>query len=113
MFNPITVDNFAALFYCMPMDRASDSMMKDLKIFILIGWDWNSFDYCLVYRFPVVLFGSPGISNCHTTRCNNSLYFLSIRLCFFILLNHDSFVYRDHSLTSKKLEGYHANRTTN
>ena len=25
--NPITVDNFAALFNCTPMDRASDSMM--------------------------------------------------------------------------------------
>ena len=25
--NPITVDNFAALFNCMPVDQASDSMM--------------------------------------------------------------------------------------
>ena len=25
--NPITVDGFAALFNCMPVDRASDSMM--------------------------------------------------------------------------------------
>ena len=25
--NPITVDNFAALFNCMPLDRASASMM--------------------------------------------------------------------------------------
>ena len=25
--NPITVDNFAALFNCTPVDRASDSMM--------------------------------------------------------------------------------------
>ena len=27
MINPITVDNFAALFNCTPVDRASDSMM--------------------------------------------------------------------------------------
>ena len=27
VINPITVDNFAALFNCTPMDRASDSMM--------------------------------------------------------------------------------------
>ena len=27
MINPITVDSFAALFNCTPMDRASDSMM--------------------------------------------------------------------------------------
>ena len=27
VINPITVDNFAALFNCMPVDRASDYMM--------------------------------------------------------------------------------------
>ena len=27
VINPITVENFAALFNCMPVDRASDSMM--------------------------------------------------------------------------------------
>ena len=27
VINPITVDYFAALFICMPVDRASDSMM--------------------------------------------------------------------------------------
>ena len=27
VINPITVDNFAALFNCMPVDRASDSIM--------------------------------------------------------------------------------------
>ena len=27
VINPITVDNFAALFNCTPMDRASDSLM--------------------------------------------------------------------------------------
>ena len=27
VINPITVDNFAALYNCMPVDRASDSMM--------------------------------------------------------------------------------------
>ena len=27
VINPITVDNFAALFYCTPVDQASDSMM--------------------------------------------------------------------------------------
>ena len=43
------------------------------------------------YRFPVVLFGSPGISNCQTTRP---------RLRFFIVSKRDLFVYRDDSLTS-------------
>ena len=27
VINPITVDGYAALFYCTPVDRASDSMM--------------------------------------------------------------------------------------
>ena len=27
VINPITVDGYAALFNCMPVDRASDSMM--------------------------------------------------------------------------------------
>ena len=37
--NPITVDGFAALFNCMPVDRASDSMMAPNKSysFELVG----------------------------------------------------------------------------
>ena len=27
VINPITIDNFAAIFNCMPVDRASESMM--------------------------------------------------------------------------------------
>ena len=50
------------------------------------------------FRFPVLLFGIPGISNCHATPC-----LLGPHLCFFILLKFDSFVYRDNSLTSKRV----------
>ena len=32
----------------------------------------------------------------------NTLYLLSPRLCFFIVLKRDLFVYRDESLTSKR-----------
>ena len=32
LINPITVDNFTALFNCTPMDRASDSMMAPTEI---------------------------------------------------------------------------------
>ena len=39
---------------------------------------------------------------------HNTLYLLSPGLCFFIVLKHVLFVYRDD-----ELEGYHANRTTN
>ena len=31
LVNPITLDNFAAIFNCMPVDRASDSMMAQTK----------------------------------------------------------------------------------
>ena len=50
---PITVDNFAALFNCKPMDRASDSDGPDLKLFILVGWGRSFF--CL-------LLGPPGLN---------------------------------------------------
>ena len=51
VINPITVDNFATLFTCTPVDRASDSYDgSDLKLLILVGWDWSSFVCCLVYR---------------------------------------------------------------
>ena len=40
VINPITVDGYAALFNCTPVDRASDSMMAPTKkLFILVGWD--------------------------------------------------------------------------
>ena len=35
VINPITVDGYAAIFNCTPVDRASDS----LKLFILVGCD--------------------------------------------------------------------------
>ena len=40
VINPITVDGYAALFNCTPVDRASVSMMApNLKLLILVGWD--------------------------------------------------------------------------
>ena len=78
VINPITVDNFAALFNCAPVDRAPDSMMADLKLFILVGWDhssssvaWSTWAQLMIFyfRFPVVLFDRPVISICHATRC--------------------------------------------
>ena len=48
MIDPITVDNFAALFNCTPVDRASDSIMT--PTFFLVGWDRSSFVCCLVHR---------------------------------------------------------------
>ena len=45
---PITVDGFAALFNCMPVDRDG----PDLKLFILVGWD----------RSFRLLLGPPGLN---------------------------------------------------
>ena len=37
---PVAVGGFAALFSCMPVGRASGSMMApNLGLFILVGWD--------------------------------------------------------------------------
>ena len=99
--NPITVDNFAALFNCTPVDRASD-----LKLFILVGWDRCSFVCCLVHRGSTDDLLLLQISSCvvwqtrdlHLSR--NMLKLLSPRLCFFIVLKRALFVYRDDSLTS-------------
>ena len=101
VINPITVDNFAALFNCTPVDRASD-----LKLFISVGWDRCSFGCCLVHRGSTDDLLLLQISSCvvwqtrdlHLSR--NTLYLLSPRLCFFIVLKRDLFVYRDDSLMS-------------
>ena len=40
VINQITVDCYAALFNCTPVDRASDFIMAPTpKLFILVGWD--------------------------------------------------------------------------
>ena len=70
VINPITVDGYAALFNCTPVDRASDSMMVPTLSysFYLVGT--GAFVCCLVhraqliiffcFRFSVVLFESQG-----------------------------------------------------
>ena len=127
VINPITVDNFAALFNRTPVDRTSpfDCLCLliaqvpvhcfsitvfrlydglDIKLFILVGWDRSSSTVALstgaqlmiffCFRFPVVL-------DLHLSY--NTLYLLSPRLCFFMLLRCDLCVYRDDSLTSYRV----------
>ena len=79
VINPITVNNFAALLNCTPVDRASLYDDPDLKLFLLVVWDrssssvaWSSGAQLMIFicfRFPVVLFDRPGISICHATHC--------------------------------------------
>ena len=52
VINTITVDGFAALFNCTPVDRIRLHDGPDLKLFILVGWD-------LSLR---LLLGQPGLN---------------------------------------------------
>ena len=80
-------DNFAAPFNCMPVDR-------------------SSFVCCLVHRGStddlLLLQISSGVvwQNRDLQLSRNTLYLLSPRLCFFIVLKRDLFVYIDDLLTS-------------
>ena len=57
VFNPITVNNFASLFNCTPVGRASDSMMApQWKLFILVGLGRSFFVCCLAHRGSTVGF---------------------------------------------------------
>ena len=73
VINQITVDNYAALLLHAggSGDRLYDG--PDLKLFVFVGWD-RSYSMLLgpppssfasdCFRFPVVLFGRPGVSIC-------------------------------------------------
>ena len=79
VINPITFDNFAALFNCTPVDRASDSMMARPKailfsrlgpeLFRLLlgppGLNWLSSFASDFQWWCLVVQGSP---NCHASR---------------------------------------------
>ena len=102
--NPITVENFAALFNCTRwIGRQTQSW---LKIFILVGFGRSSYVCCLVHRgstddFLLIQISSGVVwqtRDLHLSR--NKLYLLSPRLCFFIVLKGDLFVYLGDSLTS-------------
>ena len=87
---------------------------SDLKLFILVGWDWSSFVCCLVHRgstddLPLHQISSGVVWQTRDLQLlGNTLYLLRPRLCFFIVLKRDLFVYRDDD----EFEGHHANRTT-
>ena len=54
VFNPVTVNNFASLFNCTPVGRASDG--PNIKLFILAGWGRSFFVCCLAHRGSTVGF---------------------------------------------------------
>ena len=79
VINPITVDGYAALFNCTPVDRASHSMMARPKAihFSWLGPElssvvWSSGAKLIIFfcfRFSEVLFDRPGISIRHAAHC--------------------------------------------
>ena len=75
----VTVGGFAVLFGCMPVDRASASMMAPTwsYSFWLVGARalssvaWSAGAQLMIFfcfGFPAVLFDRPGVSICHATR---------------------------------------------
>ena len=61
VFNPITVDNYAAFFNCTPVGRASDSMMA-IKLFILVGWGLSFLSVAWPTGVQLMFFFSSGVS---------------------------------------------------
>ena len=96
VFNPVTVNNFASLFNCTPVGRASDSMMARHKaiyfsllepelFFLSVAWPTGV--QLLVFfcsSIPVVLFDTPEISRCRSQHVvsveSSSLFHQSIYL---------------------------------
>ena len=79
VINPITVDGYATLFNCTPVDRATDSMMARPKA-IHFSWlgpelssvAWSTGAQLIIFfcfRFSVVLFDRPGISIRNPIHC--------------------------------------------
>ena len=115
VFNSFTVNNFASLFNCTPVGRASDNDGPDIKLFILVGLGRSFFVCCLAHRGSTVGFlllqcssgviHTPGISRCrsqHVSVESSSLLHHSIYL-WFICFTWWSI---------DELENLHADRTT-
>ena len=106
VFNPITVNNFASLFNCTPVGRASDSMMARLKAIYFSCFGPELFCLllgppgfnCWFSSAPVFQWccstpqGSPGVGR--------NTFLSSPHLCFIIVFICDLFVSRDDPLMS-------------
>ena len=112
VFNPVTVNNFAALFNCTPVSRASDTMMARHKAIYFSWLGPELFVCCLAHRgstvfvfFLLFFFAtvfhwcclisqrSPGVGR-------NTLFLSSLNFCFIIVFIGDLFVSRDDPLMS-------------
>ena len=91
------------------MDRASDYVSLELKLFILVGWDRSSLVCCLVHRsstddIRLLQISSSVVWQTRDLHLScNTLYRLSVRLRFYIVFKRELFDYHDNSLTSKRV----------
>ena len=79
VITPITVDGYAALFNCTPVDRASYSMMARPKAIHFCWFEpelssvaWSTGAQLIIFflfRFSVMLFDRPGIFIRHAAHC--------------------------------------------
>ena len=86
VFNQITVNNFASLFNCTPVGRASDNDGPDIKLFILVGLGRSSTVGFLLLQC------SSGVGR--------NTFLSSPHLCFIIVFICDLFVSRQDPLMS-------------
>ena len=103
VINPITVDNFAALFNCTPVNRASGSIIARPKAihFSWLGPDLSSVAWSTGAQLILLQISSGVVWQTRALHLSHSaLSLLGPRLCFFIVSKRDLFVYRDESLTS-------------
>ena len=96
VFNPITINNFASLFNCTPVGRASDSVVWAGAFFCLLlgppGFNcWFSFAPVFQWCCSTPM-GSPGVGR--------NTFLSSPHLCFITVFICDLFVSRDDPLMS-------------
>ena len=89
MFQSITVDNFAALLNCTPVDRSSDSMMARPKA---IHFSWLGPELFRLRGLTdglllLQIYGVVVLQSRDLQLSRNTFYLLSPRLCYFIVLN--------------------------
>ena len=107
MINSITVNSFASLFNCTPLEGVSDYMMGRLKAMKFILWKLEAEPYRQLLDPPMVLvcyFDIQGISRNRNTWFLSSLKFIMVRFMIYLF-------YRDDSLT--KSEIHYAGQTIN
>ena len=104
VFNPITVNNFASLFNCTLVGRASDNDGPDIKLFILVSLGRSFFVCCLAHRGSTVGFlllqcSSGVVRHPRDLQVSVTTRFCP-HLCFIIVFICDLFVSRDDPLMS-------------